>query len=32
MSPLVTALICVGAFLVLGLVVKLAIAMWMKHQ
>jgi hypothetical protein len=32
MSPLATALICVGAFLVLGLIAKLAIALWMKRQ
>jgi hypothetical protein len=32
MSPLVTALICVGALLVLGLIAKLAIGMWMKRH
>jgi hypothetical protein len=32
MSPLVTALVCFGAFLILGLVAKLAIGMWMKRQ
>jgi len=32
MSPLATALVCVGVFLVLGLIVKLAIGMWMKRQ
>jgi hypothetical protein len=32
MSTLVTALICVGAFLALGLIAKLAIGMWMKRQ
>ena len=31
MSPLATALICVGAFLLLGLIAKLAIGMWMKR-
>jgi hypothetical protein len=32
MSPLVTALLCVAAFVVLGLIVKVAIGMWMKRQ
>jgi hypothetical protein len=32
MSPLATALICFGAFLVLGLIAKVAIGMWMKRQ
>jgi hypothetical protein len=32
MSPLATALICFGAFLVIGLVAKVAIGMWMKRQ
>ena len=32
MSPLVTALLCVGAFLVLGLIAKLAFGMWIKRQ
>jgi hypothetical protein len=32
MSPLATALMCVGAFLVLGLIAKLAIGIWMKRQ
>jgi hypothetical protein len=32
MSPLATALVCVGAFLVLGVIAKLAIGMWMKRQ
>jgi hypothetical protein len=32
MSPLVTALICFGAFLLLGLIAKVAIGMWMKRQ
>jgi hypothetical protein len=32
MSPLVTALLCFGAFVVLGLIAKVAIGMWMKRQ
>lgn len=32
MTPLATALICVGAFLVLCLIAKLAIGMWIKRQ
>jgi hypothetical protein len=32
MSPLVTALVCVGAFLALGVIAKLAIGMWVKRQ
>jgi hypothetical protein len=32
MSPLATALICLGAFLILGLIAKFAIGMWMKRQ
>ncbi len=32
MSPLVTALLCFGAFLVLGLIAKVAIGIWMKRQ
>lgn len=32
MSPLATALLCVGAFVVLGLIAKIAIGMWMKRQ
>jgi hypothetical protein len=32
MSPLVTALICFGAFVLLGLIAKVAIGMWMKRQ
>ena len=32
MSPLATALICVGAFLVLGLIAKLAIGIWIRRQ
>jgi hypothetical protein len=32
MSPLATALVCVGVFLVLGLIAKVAIGMWMKRQ
>jgi hypothetical protein len=32
MSPLVTALICFGAFVLIGLIAKIAIGMWMKRQ
>jgi hypothetical protein len=32
MSPLVTALLCFGAFVALGLIVKVAMGMWMKRQ
>jgi hypothetical protein len=32
MSPLATALLCVGAFVVLGLIAKIVIGMWMKRQ
>jgi hypothetical protein len=32
MSPLATALVCVGVFLILGLIAKVAIGMWMKRQ
>jgi len=32
MSPLAAALICFGAFLVLGLIAKVAIGTWMKRQ
>ena len=32
MSPLATALICFGVFLVIGLIAKLAIGMWVKRQ
>ena len=32
MSPLTTALIYFGAFLVLGLIAKVAIGIWMKRQ
>ncbi len=32
MSPLVTALLCFGAFVALGLAVKVAIGIWMKRQ
>jgi hypothetical protein len=32
MSPLTTALLCFGAFLILGLIVKVAIGIWMKRQ
>ena len=32
MSPLATALVCVGVFLVLGLIAKVAIGTWMKRQ
>ena len=32
MSPLTTALVCFGAFLVLGLIAKVAIGIWMKRQ
>ena len=32
MSPLATALLCVAAFVVLGLIAKIAIGMWMKRQ
>jgi len=32
MSPLATALICVGAFLVLGLIAKLAIGIWIRRH
>ena len=32
MSPLATALTCVGIFLVLGLIAKVAIGTWMKRQ
>ena len=28
MSPLVTALICFGAFVLIGLIAKIAIGMW----
>ena len=30
MSPLATALICFGAFVLIGLVAKLAIGIWIK--
>jgi len=32
MSPLVTALIYFGSFLVIGLIAKVAIGMWMKRS
>jgi hypothetical protein len=32
MSPLVTALVLFGAFLVIGLIAKVAIGMWMKRR
>jgi hypothetical protein len=32
MSPLTTALISFGAFLVIGVIAKLAIGMWMKRS
>ncbi len=32
MSSLVTALLCFGAFLLVGLIAKIAIGMWMKRQ
>ena len=32
MSPLVTALLCLGAFVALDLAVKVAIGTWMKRQ
>jgi hypothetical protein len=32
MSPLVTALAYFGAFLLVGLIAKVAIGMWMKRQ
>jgi hypothetical protein len=32
MSPLVTALVLFGVFLVIGLIVKVAIGMWMKRR
>jgi len=32
MSPLVTALVCFGGFLILGLIAKVAIGIWMKRQ
>ncbi len=32
MSPLVTALLCFVAFVMLGLVAKVAIGIWMKRQ
>jgi hypothetical protein len=32
MSPLVTALLCFGTFVALGLAVKVAIGTWMKRQ
>ena len=32
MSPLVTALIYFGSFLVIGLIAKVAIGMWMKRN
>ncbi len=32
MSPLVTALTFFGAFLLVGLIAKVAIGMWMKRQ
>ena len=32
MSPLVTALICFGALLVIGLIAKVAIGTWMKRN
>jgi hypothetical protein len=32
MSPLVTALVLFGAFLVIGLISKVAIGMWMKRR
>jgi hypothetical protein len=32
MGPLSTALICFGAFLVVGLIAKVVIGIWMKRQ
>jgi hypothetical protein len=32
MSPLVTAFLCFAAFVILGLVAKVAIEIWMKRQ
>jgi hypothetical protein len=32
MSPLATALICFAAFVILGLIAKVAIGIWMKRQ
>jgi hypothetical protein len=32
MSPLTTALVCFGAFVIIGLLAKLAIGIWMKRQ
>jgi hypothetical protein len=32
MSPLTTALVCFGAFVVIGLLAKLAIGIWMTRQ
>jgi hypothetical protein len=32
MNPLVAALLCFGAFVILGLVAKVAIGIWMKRQ
>jgi hypothetical protein len=32
MSPLVTALLCFGAFVILGLIAKVALGTWMKRQ
>jgi hypothetical protein len=32
MTPLVTALVCFGAFVIVGLLAKAAIGMWIKRQ
>jgi len=32
MSPLVSALLCFGAFVALGLIAKVAIGIWMMRQ
>jgi len=32
MSPLVTALLAFGAFVLIGLIAKIAIGIWMKRQ
>ena len=32
MTPLVTALVCFGAFVIVGLIAKVAIGVWIKRQ
>jgi hypothetical protein len=32
MTPLVTALVCFGVFVIVGLIAKVAIGVWIKRQ